>query len=95
MESVILQISATLVKGKARIQFGASKVKNMWENQHLNICANQNINQLNDMCKHCRFYQPGSIAHLAACLDCRPRGSKFKSQLGHLTFMEVDLVIFS
>ena len=26
MESVILQISATLVKGKARIQFGASKV---------------------------------------------------------------------
>ena len=27
MESVILQISATLVKGKARIQFGASKVR--------------------------------------------------------------------
>lgn len=26
MESVILQISATLVKGKARIQFSASKV---------------------------------------------------------------------
>ncbi len=27
MESVILQIAATLVKGKARIQFGASKVE--------------------------------------------------------------------
>ena len=27
LESVILQIAATLVKGKARIQFGASKVK--------------------------------------------------------------------
>ena len=26
LESVILQIAATLVKGKARIQFGASKV---------------------------------------------------------------------
>jgi len=26
MESVIYQIAATLVKGKARIQFGASKV---------------------------------------------------------------------
>lgn len=27
LESLILQIAATLVKGKARIQFGASKVK--------------------------------------------------------------------
>lgn len=27
IESVILQISATLVKGKARIQFGATKVR--------------------------------------------------------------------
>jgi len=27
LESLILQISATLVKGKARIQFGASKVQ--------------------------------------------------------------------
>lgn len=29
MESVILQISATLVKGKARIQFSASKVSHL------------------------------------------------------------------
>ena len=28
IESVILQIAATLVKGKARIQFGATKVGN-------------------------------------------------------------------
>lgn len=27
LESLILQIAATLVKGKARIQFGASKVR--------------------------------------------------------------------
>lgn len=28
IESVIMQISATLVKGKARVQFGANKVRN-------------------------------------------------------------------
>lgn len=27
IESVIMQISATLVKGKARVQFGANKVR--------------------------------------------------------------------
>jgi len=27
LESLVLQIAATLVKGKARIQFGASKVR--------------------------------------------------------------------
>jgi len=34
MESVIYQIAATLVKGKARIQFGASKVHTMAYTSH-------------------------------------------------------------
>ena len=30
VEAVIMQIAATLVKGKARIQFGATKVRKMF-----------------------------------------------------------------
>lgn len=41
MESVILQIAATLVKGKARIQFGAPKVRNviilLFKNYYIDI----------------------------------------------------------
>jgi len=36
LESLVLQIAATLVKGKARIQFGASKVCYLW-NQDVNV----------------------------------------------------------
>lgn len=34
IESVIMQINATLVKGKARVQFGANKVRNRELHKH-------------------------------------------------------------
>lgn len=38
IESVIMQINATLVKGKARVQFGANKVMSLSFIIHVNVC---------------------------------------------------------
>lgn len=37
VEAVIMQIAATLVKGKARIQFGATKVRNVSQSKSYQI----------------------------------------------------------
>lgn len=38
IESVIMQINATLVKGKARVQFGANKVNPLRNINYTNYC---------------------------------------------------------
>lgn len=67
VEAVIMQIAATLVKGKARIQFGATKVVS--QSQYSLARAQQSfkclvqIHEKNGMIKITLFPQPQSVLH--------------------------------